>query len=880
MAKTTPMLQQYMEVKKEYEGCILFFRLGDFYEMFLDDAVTASRELEIVLTSRESGGNERIPMCGIPYHAVSGYLAKLLSKGYKVAICEQVEDPKLAKGIVKREVIRVITPGTVIEDQLLTEKANNYLATFVGWENFWGLGYVDLSTGEFKVTQFPKAEITLLITELTRIRPAELYILKNEQDLVGRFQQIADVSITLGTPVSFQYEQAYHLLLEHFQVQSLRAFGMEELPAAVCAAGAVLQYLIETQKNTLLHLRKISTYQTGEYMALDLATRRNLELMRNIRSGETSSSLYGVLDQTVTSMGGRMLRNWVEQPLTRLKPIQERQSAIGEFTVNLEAREIVREGLHKTYDLQRILSKLASNSANARDLLALKNTLAEIPALKESLRKFSSERLVFLKEKLQPLSALSEMLESALKDDPPLSVKEGGMIKNSYHSELAHLIEASSQGRRWVAELEQKEKERTGIKSLKIGYNQVFGYYIEVTHANLNLVPPDYIRKQTLANGERFINQTLKEYEDLIVNAHEKSTALEFQIFCQLREAVLKEIDSLQANADALAELDVLVALAETAVRYNYVRPEMNETGKILIVDGRHPVVERMLPAGKFVPNDTFLEMTDNRTQIITGPNMAGKSTYMRQVALIVLLAHIGSFIPAKSAEISVVDRIFTRVGASDDLATGQSTFMVEMNEVAYILNHATSRSLVILDEIGRGTSTFDGLSIAWAVVEFIHHTQRIGCKTLVATHYHELTELEEENPGLKNYHIAVERDGEEIVFLRKILPGKADQSYGIEVARLAGLPGEITGRAKEILATLEKSDLLEIKKTREPKEPKELKEPKVSQNQLALFPVEKDTILEEIREIDLVSITPLQALNFLYEWQQKIRRQMDSSCR
>jgi DNA mismatch repair protein MutS len=865
MSKVTPMLQQYMDVKKEYEGCILFFRLGDFYEMFLDDAVTASRELEIVLTSRESGA-ERIPMCGIPYHAAAGYLAKLLNKGYKVAICEQVEDPKTVKGIVKREVIRVVTPGTVIEDQLLSEKANNYLASFVSREGFWGLAYVDLSTGEFKTAQFLKVETPLLLTELTRIRPSELYILKSDQDSLAQFNKVYDNLITPGNPVSFQYERAYQLLIEHFKVQSLRAFGCEELPAAICAAGAILQYLIETQKNTLLHLRKISTYEIGEFMALDLATRRNLELIKNVRSGETSSSLYGVLDQTVTSMGGRLLRSWVEQPLTRLKPIQDRQSAIGDFAVNLEIREILRESLHKTYDLQRILSKLASNTANARDLLALKNTLAEIPLVKESLQVFSTERVSKLRESLQPLLSLKEMLESALKEDPPLTVKEGGMVKGSFHQELAHLIEASSQGRRWVAELEKQEKERTGIKSLKVGYNQVFGYYIEVTHANSDLVPPDYIRKQTLANGERYINQALKEYEELIVNAHEKSTALEFQIFCELREAVLKEIDYLQTNADALAELDVLVALAEIAVRYNYVRPKMNENGKILIIDGRHPVVEKMLPVGKFVPNDTFLEIMDNRTQIITGPNMAGKSTYMRQVALIVLLAHIGSFIPAKSADISVVDRIFTRVGASDDLATGQSTFMVEMNEVSYILNHATSKSLVILDEIGRGTSTFDGLSIAWAVVEFIHNPQRIGCKTLVATHYHELTELELNNAGLKNYHIAVQRNGEEIVFLRKIVPGKADRSYGIEVARLAGLPSEITGRANEILATLEKNEIVEIKA---------FEEPKPVEKQLALFPVEKDLILDEIKGIDLVAITPLQALNFLYEWQQKIRRQM-----
>jgi DNA mismatch repair protein MutS len=866
MSKVTPMLQQYMDVKKEYAGCILFFRLGDFYEMFLDDAVTASRELEIVLTSRESGA-ERIPMCGIPYHAAAGYLAKLLNKGYKVAICEQVEDPKTAKGIVKREVVRVITPGTLIEEQLLTEKANNYLASFVAKDNCWGFAYVDLSTGEFKTTQFSKSETTLLLTELTRIRPSELYILKADQDSINRFSQVNDSLVTIGETVSFQFEHAYQVLIEHFKVQSLRSFGCEEQTSAICAAGAILQYLLDTQKNTLLHLRKISTYETGEFMALDLATRRNLELIKNVRSGDTSSSLYGVLDQTVTSMGGRLLRTWVEQPLTRIKPIQARQSAIGEFTMDLETREILRESLHKTYDLQRILSKLASNTANARDLLALKNTLSETPLIKGALADFNSERLIAIKETIKPLPNLTELLESALKEDLPLTIKEGGMIKTSFHQELAHLIEASSQGRRWVAELEQRERERTGIKSLKVGYNQIFGYYIEVTNANLSLVPADYIRKQTLTNGERYINQTLKEYEDLIVNAHEKSTALEFQIFCELRETVLQEIDSLQSNADALAELDVLVSLAETAVRYNYVRPEMNDIGKILILDGRHPVVERVLPSGNFVPNDTFLEPGDNRTQIITGPNMAGKSTYMRQVALIVLLAHIGSFIPAKSADIAVVDRIFTRVGASDDLATGQSTFMVEMNEVAYILNHATAKSLVILDEIGRGTSTFDGLSIAWAVVEFIHNQQRIGCKTLVATHYHELTELEQSIPGIKNLHVVVQRDGEEIVFLRKIIPGKADQSYGIEVARLAGLPGEITGRAKEILATLEKKETVEFETIQ--------KLPEQAGMQLVLFPVEKDLILEEIKGIDLVSITPLQALNFIYEWQQKIRRQV-----
>ncbi len=865
MSKVTPMLQQYMDIKKEYSDCILFFRLGDFYEMFFEDAVTASRELEIVLTGRESGA-ERIPMCGIPYHAVSGYLAKLLNKGYRVAICEQVEDPKSTKGIVKREVIRVITPGTIIEEQILTDKSNNYLASFIFMENHWGLAYVDLSTGEFKTTQFPGEQLSLLITELIRIKPSELYILPADREKVSKILQNSDCLITNAEPGAFGYERAYRILTEHFKVQSLRAFGCEDSPAAVSAAGAVFQYLTDTQKNSLLHIRKLNTYEVGEFMALDSATRRNLELVKNFRSGETGNSLYAILDQTVTSMGGRLLRTWVEQPLTGIKPIQERQQAVGELTTDVEIRESLRESLARSYDLQRILSKLAGNSGNARDLLALQKTLSEIPSIKEILSKLKANRLNILDEQLHRLPELQNLLQAALKEDPPISIKDGGMINPSFNPELAKLLKANSQGKQWVAELEQKEKERTGIKSLKVGFNQVFGYYIEVTKSNINLAPPDYIRKQTLANGERFINQTLKEYEDLILNAHEKSVALEYQIFTDLREAVLTEIDALQMNAYALAEIDTLVALAETAVRNNYVRPDINEEGKILIMEGRHPVVERVIPSGSFVPNDTFLDLQENRTQIITGPNMAGKSTYMRQVALIILLAHIGSFVPAKSAEISLVDRIFTRVGASDDLATGQSTFMVEMNEVAYILNHASAKSLVILDEIGRGTSTFDGLSIAWAVVEFIHNQQRIGCKTLVATHYHELTELEHISPGIKNYHVSIQRDGEEINFLRKIITGRADRSYGIEVARLAGLPGEITGRAKEILSTLEEHESIEFNTVSSiPDNPG---------TQLALFPVEKDLILEEIKGIDLVSITPLQALNFIYEWQQKIKQQ------
>ncbi|NLW48210.1 MAG: DNA mismatch repair protein MutS [Firmicutes bacterium] len=862
MAKTTPMVQQYLEIKKEYTECILFFRLGDFYEMFYEDAVTASRELEIVLTSRESS-LEKIPMCGIPYHAVTGYLAKLLSKGYKVAICEQVEDPKQAKGIVKREVVRVVTPGTIIEEQLLKEKSNNYLAAIAEDGSFFGLAYVDLSTGEFKTTQLPKSQPQLMTAELTRIKPAEVF-LPEGQNMGWEWDRIVETTLSFGPLTDFNYDNAYRSLTEHFQVQNLRGFGCEELPAAIRASGGLLRYLGTTQKNTLLQLRKLVTYQMGEFMALDPSTRRNLELTRTIRSGEVNGSLLGVLDQTVTSMGARLLRSWVEQPLTRLDSIMERQNAIAEFTFSLEKRETIREYLKQTYDLQRIISKLASNSANARDLLALKQTLKMAPLLKEFLAEVKEKRNCSLVETIDPLPELTAILETAIKEDPPLTIKDGGMIKPSFQPDLEKLIKANSQGKRWVAELEQGEKERTGIKSLKIGYNQVFGYYFEVTKSNLDLVPPDFIRKQTLANGERFINQKLKEYEDQILNAHEKSVALEYQIFQELKETVLESIDTLQATASALAELDVLVTLAEVAVRNNYVKPVFNETGKTVIIDGRHPVVERMFSAGTFVPNDTVLDQQDNRCLIITGPNMAGKSTYMRQVALIAILAHLGSFIPAKQGEISLLDRVFTRVGASDDLATGQSTFMVEMNEVAYILNHATPKSLVILDEIGRGTSTFDGLSIAWAVVEFINNLKRIGCKTLVATHYHELTELEGKLDGIKNYHVAVQRLGEDINFLRKIAPGKTDRSYGIEVARLAGLPTEITDRAKEILQNLEKNE------TAESKSPAETNEKTLQQ--LSLFPMEQELVLNELGAVDLASTTPLQALNLLYEWQKKLR--------
>lgn len=878
MAQNTPLMEQYFNIKKDYPDTILFFRLGDFYEMFFDDAVVASRDLEIVLTAR-GNGEEKAPMCGIPYHAASGYVARLLAKGHKIAICEQMEDPKAVKGLVKREVVRIITPGTIVEGQLLEEKANNYLASITVVEGNFGLAYIDVSTGEFRVTQFPQNRQQLLTAELNRIRPAEIYFDPRQEECVTAISQRFQTLLTSGEERFFRRESGYKILQEHFKVQNLRSFGCEDKSAAIAAAGAILHYLQETQKEGLYHLRKLLAYEIGDFMALDPATRRNLELTKTLR-GDNVGSLLNVIDLTVTSMGGRMIRSWLEQPLTRKQQIVIRQGAVANLVAQLELRGNLIEILKKTYDLQRILSRLSGNSANARDLLALRNTLQVLPEIKNILNDSSAEELINLRNRINSLEDLTNLLLAALLEEPPLTIKEGGMIRATFDEELEKFLSAGSQGKQWVTQLEQAERERTGIKSLKVGYNQVFGYYIEVTKSNLELVPDDYIRKQTLANCERFINQQLKDYEGLILNAHDKSMALEYRIFMEIREKVLAQIDTLQQNADVLAELDALCALAEVALRYHYVRPLLNETGEIKIIDGRHPVVEQVLPTNTFVPNTTVMDQKDNRTQIITGPNMAGKSTYMRQVALIVLLAHIGSYVPASSAEISIVDRIFTRVGASDDLATGQSTFMVEMNEVAYILNHATSASFIILDEIGRGTSTFDGMSIAWAVIEFINNVHRIGAKTLVATHYHELTELESKLDGVKNYHVAVECEGDEITFIRKIVSGCAAQSYGIQVAALAGLPEELTDRAKEILAALEKNETVVTVEALAPTTPKAPPTPIVSSpipgEQLSLFSTVRNDIIEQLEKADLVSLTPLDALNLLYKWQQQMKR--DSS--
>jgi len=857
------MLKQYIEIKQAYPDAILLFRLGDFYEMFMEDAEKAAEVLEIVLTSREAGKGRRIPMCGIPYHAATGYIAKLIAKGYKVAICEQMEDPKKAKGLVKREVIRVITPGTLIDEQLLEEKNNNYLTALVKMAETYGLAVADLSTGDFFVTQIP-AENELLIDELSHWQPREILISEQQVTLWSWLKQHLDVLLTPRPAPDFQYETAQERLLAHFQVVSLEGFGCQELPAAVAAAGAVLAYACETQKSQLQHIISLRTYYLGDFMHLDQYTRRNLELVETIREHKTQGSLLWVLDRTVTAAGGRLLKKWLEQPLRRRAEVEERLDKVERFFLHHRIREAARSLLKKTCDLQRLLAKLACGTANPRDLLALGNTLKILPELRKELLREEMGPVAELAGEIDPLPELADLLSRALREDPPVTMTEGNIFREGYNQELDTLIHATRDGKQWIAGLEQQERERTGIKSLKVGYNQVFGYYLEVTKANLAMVPADYIRKQTLANAERFITPELKKYEELILGAEEKRASLEYELFLDLRQQVLAKLPVLKRLAEILAMLDVYAALAETAVQNHYVRPEVDEGKTILIRDGRHPVVEQVLPPGRFVPNDTLLDQETHRLQIITGPNMAGKSTYMRQVALIVLMAQIGSFVPAAYARIGLVDRIFTRVGAADNLAGGQSTFMVEMSELANILHHATADSLLILDEIGRGTSTYDGLSIAWAVLEYLWNPQTIGARTLFATHYHELTTLAKRLSGVENLNVAVAKEGEDVVFLRKIVPGASDRSYGIEVAKLAGIPGTVLTRAGQILAQLEAKGLKE-------------RSAKVAlaagpAQQLPLFTVEESPLEKELRQLNLNELTPLAALKLLFEWQSRLK--------
>ncbi len=875
----TPMMKQYMQTKEEYKDCILFYRLGDFYEMFFEDALTASKELEITLTGKNCGLEERAPMCGIPYHAVDSYLNRLVSKGYKVAICEQVEDPKTAKGIVKREVIRVVTPGTNLDTQGLDETKNNYIMCIVYMADRYGLSIADVTTGEYLVTELDSQ--TKLLDELYKFMPSE--IVCNEAFYMSGMD-LDDLKNRLHMAIysleAWYFDDALcrETLQEHFKVASLEGIGLSDCECGMIASGALLKYLEETQKNSLSHMSRLTRYATGNYMVLDSATRRNLELVETLREKQKRGSLLWVLDKTKTAMGARTLRKYVEQPLIDKESIVKRLDAVAELKDNAICREEIREYLNPVYDLERLVGKITYQSANPRDLIAFQSSLSMLPSVKYILKDMESDLLREIYEELDPLEELCDLVGRAIQEEPPLAMKEGGIIKDGYNDEVDRLRKAKSEGKNWLADLETREREKTGIKNLRIRYNKVFGYYLEVTNSFKELVPDYYTRKQTLANAERYIIPELKELEDTILGAEDKLCALEYELYCEVRNTIAAELTRIQRTAKAVAKLDVIASLALVAERNNYVRPKINEKGVIDIRDGRHPVVEKMIPNDMFIANDTYLDDKKQRISIITGPNMAGKSTYMRQAALIVLMAQLGSFVPASSANIGLVDRIFTRVGASDDLASGQSTFMVEMNEVANILRNATNKSLLILDEIGRGTSTFDGLSIAWAVVEYISNSKLLGAKTLFATHYHELTELEGKISNVNNYCIAVKEKGDDIVFLRKIVKGGADKSYGIQVAKLAGVPDPVINRAKEIVEELVTADItgkvkdIAVQGSETKKKPQK-KLDEVDLTQFSLFDtVKDDDVLNELKELDISHMTPMDAMNKLYQLQNKLR--------
>ena len=874
----TPMMQQYLETKKQYKDCIIFYRLGDFYEMFFEDAITASKELEITLTGKNCGLEERAPMCGVPYHAVDSYLNKLVTKGYKVAIVEQVEDPATAKGIVKREVVRIVTPGTNLNTSALDETKNNYLMSIVCVENCFGIAIVDITTGDFFVTEVENNRA--LLDEIYKFMPSE--IICNDAFLLTGID-IDDLKNRLNITL-FQLESWYFdddmckkALTDHFKVYDLSALGIDNYDVGTNAAGALMQYLTETQKNSLSHLTQIIPYSTNKFMILDTSTRRNLELCETLREKQKRGSLLWVLDKTKTAMGARMLRSYIEQPLIDKESIIKRQKAIEELNKSLITRDELREYLSPIYDLERLISKVAYKSANPRDLIALLNSLKMLPHIKTVIQDFKSPLFKEITEELDVLDDITSLIDNSINEDPPINIKEGGIIKEGYNEEVDRLRKAKTEGKTWLAELETKEKEKTGIKGLKIKYNKVFGYYLDVTNSYKDLVPDYYVRKQTLTNSERYTTDELKQLEDVILGAEDKLFSLEYNIFSEIRDEISSQIVRIQTTAKALAKIDVFASLAYVAEHNNYVKPNINEKGIIDIKNGRHPVVEKMMPDSMFVTNDTYLDMNNNRVSIITGPNMAGKSTYMRQTALITLMAQIGSFVPATSANIGVCDKIFTRVGASDDLASGQSTFMVEMTEVANILRNATPKSLLILDEIGRGTSTFDGLSIAWAVVEHICDIKLLGAKTLFATHYHELTELEGTMKGVNNYCISVKEQGDNIVFLRKIVKGGADKSYGIQVAKLAGVPDSVINRAKELVAELSNADITakakEIAANMTPGNSIKGVNDNVELHQMSLFDtVKEDDIITEIEELDLGTMTPIDALNHLYKIQNKLR--------
>lgn len=879
MAGLTPMMQQYMETKKQYKDCILFYRLGDFYEMFFEDAITASRELEITLTGKDCGLEERAPMCGVPFHAVDGYLNRLVSKGYKVAICEQVEDPKLAKGIVKREVIRIVTPGTNLNTQALEESKNNYLMCIACFQNRIGVSIVDVTTGDFYMTEVEG--LAKLQDEIYKYMPTE--IICNDAFVMSGYD-IEDLKGRLGMavytlePWYFDDDGCRKCLMNHFKVNTLAGLGLEDFPSGMISAGAAMQYLLETQKTDLTHINHIIPYLASRFMLLDSSTRRNLELTETLREKQKKGSLLWVLDKTQTAMGARRLRSDIEQPLINIDDINARLDAVEQLCKNTVSRDEIREYLNPIYDMERLLGKVSYKSANPRDLLAFANSMEMLPHIKTVLKEFDCRLLSEIEQEMDGLEDLYHLIKDAICDDPPVMIREGGMIRTGFDKDIDMLRTAKTEGKTWLAKLEEEDRERTGIKNLKIKYNKVFGYYFEVTNSYKDMVPDDYIRKQTLVNAERYMTPKLKELEDTILNAEDKLNTLEYDVFCKVRDDIAKELERIQKTAKAVARLDVFASLSVVAEQNHYVRPALNEKGVIDIKDGRHPVVEKMIDHDMFVANDTYLNNSNHCIAVITGPNMAGKSTYMRQSALIVLMAQLGSFVPAKSANIGIVDRIFTRVGASDDLASGQSTFMVEMNEVANILRNATSKSLLVLDEIGRGTSTFDGLSIAWAVIEHISNKKLLGAKTLFATHYHELTELEGKMNNVNNYCIAVKEKGDDIVFLRKIIKGGADRSYGIQVAKLAGVPDMVIDRAKEIAEQLSDNDITEkvqsiaVDTKGDKRKSKPVHYDDVTMGQMTLSDTVKDEdIIQELKEIDITNLTPMDAMNTLYRLQNKL---------
>ena len=880
LSQLSPMMQHYMETKKEYPDCVLFYRLGDFYEMFFDDALTVSKELEITLTGKDCGLSERAPMCGVPFHALDSYLYRLVQKGYKVAIAEQMEDPRQAKGLVKREVIRVVTPGTITSSQVLDETKNNYLMGIVYMDGIYGISTADISTGDFMVTEVDSDRE--LFDEINKFSPSEIicnnafYMSGVDMDeLKNRYQ----VVISALDSRFFGEESCRRILMEHFKVGALVGLGLEDYATGIIAAGAVMQYIYETQKSTLEHITTITPYSTGQYMVIDTSTRRNLELVETMREKQKRGTLLWVLDKTKTAMGARLLRACIEQPLIHRDEIIKRQNAVEELNMNYISREEICEYLNPIYDLERLIGRISYKTANPRDLIAFRSSLEMLPYIKRILGEFNSELLAELGRELDPLQDIFQLIGDAIVEEPPITVREGGIIKDGYNQEADKLRHAKTEGKNWLAELEAKEKEKTGIKTLKVKFNKVFGYYFEVTNSFKDQVPDYYIRKQTLTNAERFTTDELKQLEDIIMGAEEKLVSLEYDLFCEVRDKIGAEVIRIQKTAKSIAGIDVFCSLSVVATRRNYVKPSINDKGVIQIKNGRHPVVEQMMRDDMFVANDTFLDNGKNRLSVITGPNMAGKSTYMRQVALIVLMAQLGSFVPAQEADIGICDRIFTRVGASDDLASGQSTFMVEMTEVANIVRNATRNSLLVLDEIGRGTSTFDGLSIAWAVIEHISNSKLLGAKTLFATHYHELTELEGTIAGVKNYCIAVKEQGDDIVFLRKIVRGGADKSYGIQVAKLAGVPDSVIARAKEIAEELSDADI-----TARAKEIAEIssnitqhkavpKPDEVDLQQLSFFDtVKDDDIIRELDSLELSTMTPLDAMNTLYRLQTKLK--------